>query len=144
MGRTTFKGYLRAKGRDVAGVRPAVLPMVLRVPITAVGAAGQATGYTLPKGAIPLRVDIRSGHTGGTSPLLDVGLGTDVDGLVDGAVATANLSIALGTATAGVGMGVELTVETAVTTGTGGGTAGTGASTAWIWYTMADNGADNS
>jgi hypothetical protein len=98
----------------------------------------------MPKGAIVLGIDVVSGHTGGAAPLLNIGLGADVDALLDGAAADADLSINVATATTpGVSFGVALTADAEIVAGTGGGTPGTGTSIAYITYVMEDDGAIN-
>ena len=143
--RSTVKGYWRAGGNSMSNVAtPAVLPMMLAVTVDAAAADGTPTGKTLPKGAIVLGIDVVSGHTGGTTPLLNIGVAAVTDGLLNGAAADANLSINAATATTpGASFGVELTADSAVTAGTGGGTPGTGTSVAYITYTMADDGVVN-
>lgn len=148
--RTTTTGYWRARGATssssskLTGPTPGVLPITLAVPVDPTQTAGTSTGKYLPLGAIVLGIDVVSGHTGGTAPLLDIGLGADVDALVDGADATADLSLNVATATTpGVSFGVALTADAEVVAGTGGGTPGTGTSIAYITYTMDDDGAVN-
>lgn len=143
--RSTIKGYWRQGGRSMSNVAtPAVVPSVLAVAVDPTVAEGTATGKTLPAGAIVLGIAVVSGHTGGTTPLLNIGVGADVDGLLDGAAADADLSINVATATTpGVSFGVALAADSAVTAGTGGGTPGTGTSVAYITYVMTDDGARN-
>lgn len=152
--RSTTKGYWRAHGGTEAsassrtGPSPAVLPLMLAVPVDPTAADGTPTGFYLPSGAIVLGIDVVSGHTGGTTPLLNIGLDDgvtpDVDGLLNGAAADADLSINVATATTpGVSFGVALTQDWQVTAGTGGGTPGTGTSIAYISYTMEDDGKVN-
>lgn len=152
--RSTTKGYWRAHGGTEAsaskltGPSPAVLPMVMAVTVDPTAADGTATGKYLPAGAIVLGIDVNSGHTGGTAPLLNIGLDDgvtpDVDGLLDGAAADANLSINIATATTpGASFGVALAADSEITAGTGGGTPGTGTSEAYITYTMQDDGKRN-
>ena len=143
--RSTFTGYLRARGNSTnssrTGPTPAVLAMTQAVTVSPVVATGTSTGQYLPEGAIVLGIEVVSGHTGGTSPLLDIGLGADDDGLLNGAAADANLSINAATATTpGVLFGVALTADSLITAGTGGGTPGTGTSVAYITYTVTDDG----
>jgi hypothetical protein len=121
---------------------------MLAVPVDPTAADGTPTGFYLPSGAIVLGIDVVSGHTGGTTPLLNIGLDDgvtpDVDGLLNGAAADADLSINVATATTpGVSFGVALTQDWQVTAGTGGGTPGTGTSIAYISYTMEDDGKVN-
>ena len=143
--RSTVKGYWRQGGNSSSNIAtPAVVPSVLAVAVDPVAATGTATGKTLPKGAIVLGIDVVSGHTGGTTPLLDIGLAAVDDALLNGAAADADLSINVATATTpGVSFGVELTADSAVTAGTGGGVVGTGTSVAYINYVMADDGVVN-
>ena len=143
--RSTVKGYWRAGGNSASTLpTPAVLTMTLAVTVDAAAADGTATGKTLPKGAIVLGIDVVSGHTGGTTPLLNIGVGAVTDGLLNGAAADVDLSINVATATTpGASFGVALTADSAVTAGTGGGTAGTGTSVAYITYTVTDDGVVN-
>jgi len=148
--RTTTTGYWRGRGATnssaskLTGPSPAVLPMIMAVPVNPVAAAGTATGKVLPRGAIVLGIAVVSGHTGGTTPLLDIGLGAVNDALLNGAAADADLSVNVATATVpGVSFGVALTADAAITAGTGGGTPGTGTSVAYITYTMDDDGKIN-
>ena len=143
--RSTVKGYWRQGGNSISNIAtPAVVPSVLAVAVDPVAATGTATGKTLPKGAIVLGIDVVSGHTAGTTPLLDIGLAAVDDALLNGAAADADLSINVATATTpGVTFGVELVVDAAVTAGTGGGTPGTGTSVAYIRYVMVDDGVIN-
>lgn len=147
--RSTITGYWRARGNSGnttrTGPTPAVLPMVLAVTINPAATVGTATGKYLPKGAVILGASIVSAHTGGTAPLTDVGLTGDVDSIVDGAVATADLEFDVGTgATSGIAFGVATTADLEVVAGTGGGTAGTGTAVIYIRYTVTDDGALNS
>lgn len=152
--RTTTTGYWRARGArassssKLTGPTPGVLPITLAVPVDPTAADGTGTGKYIPLGAIVLGIAVVSGHTGGTAPLLNIGLDDgvtpDVDGLLDGAAADADLSINVATATTpGVSFGVALTADAEVTAGTGGGTPGTGTSIAYITYTMDDDGVIN-
>ena len=153
--RTTFAGYIRARGAtsssssSLSGPTPGVVPITLAVPVDAAAADGSSTGYYVPAGAVINDIAIVSGHTGGTAPLLNIGLddGTtpDVDGLLDGVVADANVNahvaaVTPATGALGVSFGVALTVDSEITAGKGGGTPGTGASIAYITYVMTDDG----
>ena len=143
--RSTVKGYWRQGGNSASNIAtPAVVPSVLAVAVNPVAATGTATGKTLPKGAIVLGIDVVSGHTGGTTPLLDIGLAAVDDALLNGAAADADLSINVATATTpGVAFGVALAADSAVTAGTGGGVVGSGTSVAYITYTVTDDGVVN-
>ena len=146
--RSTTSGYWRAHGDSRRVASPAVMPVTMAVTVDAAAADGTATGKFLPIGAIVLGIDVVSGHTGGTTPLLNIGLDDgvtpDVDGLLNGAAADANLSINVATATTpGASFGVALTAAAEITAGTGGGTAGTGTSVAYITYTFDDDGKVN-
>lgn len=152
--RSTTKGYWRAHGTTesaaskLTGPSPGVLAITQAVPVDPTVATGTGTGRYIPSGAIVLNIDVVSGHTGGTTPLLDIGLddGTtpDPDGLLNGAAADADLAINVATATTpGVSFGVALTADAEITAGTGGGTPGTGTSIAYITYTMSDDGKRN-
>lgn len=145
--RSTFRGYLRTTGIDLVSKRPSptpgVMPAVIAFTADFAAAAGTGTGKFLPKGAIPLRIDINSAHTGGSSPLADIGLELSTpndDALVDGLAADADASVDIATTEAGVAMGVEQTETAEITAGTGGGTAGTGTAECYLWYVMADDG----
>ena len=96
--RSTIKGYWRAHGATMSssssssGPSPGVLPITLAVTVDAADAAGTVTGKVLPAGATVLAVHVVSGHSGGTAPLLDLGVvGTD-DGFLNGVVADASVS----------------------------------------------------
>lgn len=152
--RSTITGYWRGRGATESssskstGPSAAVLPMTMAVVVDPTAADGTVTGKYLPAGAIVLGIDVVSGHTGGVTPLLNIGLDDgvtpDVDGLLDGAAADADLSINVATATTpGVSFGVALTVDAQISAGTGGGTPGTGTSIAYITYTMSDDGVLN-
>jgi hypothetical protein len=114
------------------------------------GAAGILTGYFLPINAIPLRVDVVAGGTGGTTPLLDVGLELDTPldaGLVDGVpadAATGDSSTGLGATEAGALLGTVLTEQAEITVSDGGGTNATGGTfDIFITYTFDDDGVLN-
>lgn len=148
--RSTTSGYWRAHGDHTRTASPAVLPVVLAV--TGVDAtlagAGLLTGKFMPIGAIPLRVEVVGGGTGGTTPLLDVGLELatpDDDGLADGVAADGDSSTGIGAgATAGVLLGTTLTEAAEVTVSDGGGTNATGGTIdIFIHYTFSDDGKVN-
>lgn len=152
--RSTFHGYLRQRGApnpasSSSAPSVGVIPSVLRIAgVSALlASAGILTGKFLPKGAIPLSVDIVGEGTGGTDPLLDVGLelGTPQDaGLVDGAVVDGNSRVVLGSATAGALLGTVLTETAEVTVSDGGGTNATGGTfDLLITYTFDDDGVIN-
>ena len=148
--RSTFTGYIRAQGKEQSKNRDAVSPAVVPVVLAITGldatlaSAGELTGKFLPKGAIPLRVDVNGGGTGGTSPLLDVGIELstpDDDGLVNGVAVDGDSSTALGATEAGVLLGTELAETAEVTISDGGGTNATGGTfDLFITYTFADDG----
>jgi len=144
--RSTFTGYLRARGNSAntgrTGPTPAPLLATLAVTVDPAATVGTATGKYLPSGAIIMRVTVVSAHTGGTAPLTDVGLTGNNDSIIDGAVATSNLEFDVGTgATTGVQVGVATTADLEVVGGTGGGTPGTGTAVVYITYTVVDDGA---
>jgi hypothetical protein len=149
--RNTFEGYLRTHGgrpRDV--VQPAVVPCVLAITgiDATLAAAGILTGKTLPIGAIVLGVAVKGNGTGGTGPLLDVGLehGTPVDNaLVDGVAVDADSNTEIGAgATAGAQLGVVQTEQSEITVSDGGGTNATGGTfDLFITYTFDDDGVVN-
>ena len=147
--RSTTTGYWRAHGDSKRVATAAVMPVVLG--ITGIDATlattGILTGKFMPVGAIPLRVDVVGNGTGGTGPLLDVGLNLatpDNDGLLVGADPEANSSSGLGATEAGVLMGVALTETAEVTVSDGGGVNSTGGTfDLFIYYTFVDDGVAN-
>ena len=144
--KSTFTGYLRARGNSSNSTRtgptPAVLRMTLAVTIDPAATVGTATGKFLPAGAVILHATIMSAHAGGTAPLTDVGLTGDTDSIIDGAVATSDLEFDVVTgATSGVAFGVATTADLEVVAGTGGGTPGTGTAVIYITYSVTDDGA---
>jgi hypothetical protein len=108
--------------------------------------AGLLTGKFMPIGAIPLRVEINSAATGGTNPLLDVGLELatpDDDALADGLDITLDISATMGSG-GGVLLGTPLAERAEVTVSDGGGTNATGGTfDVYITYTFDDDGAVN-
>jgi hypothetical protein len=147
--RSTFEGYLRAHGgrpRDV--VPPAVVPVILRIAgLDATVDAGTLTGKFLPVGAIPLRVSVIGGGTGGTTPILDVGLELltpDDDGLANGLTFNGT-DVADVVTKAGVLLGTVLTEQAEITYGDDGvGTNNTGGTVDLIIeYTFDDDGVVN-
>ena len=147
--RSTFEGYLRSHGgrpRDV--VPPAVVPVILRIAgLDATADAGTGTGKFLPVGAIPLSVTVIGGGTGGTSPILDVGLELDTpddDGLANGLTYDATDKADVITK-AGVLLGTVLTEQKEITYGDDGvGTNNTGGTVdLLIEYTFDDDGVVN-
>lgn len=148
--RSTVKGYWRAHGGTEAsaskatGPTPGVLPITMQVTVDAAAADGTGLGKYLPLGAVITNVAVVSGHTGGTAPLLNIGLGAVNDAILNGAAADANLDVNVATATVpGASFGVALTADSELTAGTGGGVAGTGTSIAYITYIMTDDGVVN-
>lgn len=153
--RSTTKGYWRAHGANatnsssLTGPSPAVLPVTLAirgVDATLAG-AGLLTGKFMPVGAIPLRVEVLGQGTGGTTPLLDVGLELSTPNdvaLADGVGVETNSATALGDATAGTLLGTVLTETAEVTVSDGGGTNSTGGTfDLFITYTFDDDGKVN-
>jgi hypothetical protein len=153
--RSTTKGYWRAHGANatnsssLTGPSPAVLPVTLAirgVDATLAG-AGLLTGKFMPVGAIPLRVEVLGQGTGGTVPLLDVGLELSTPNdvaLADGVGVETNSATALGDATAGTLLGTVLTETAEVTVSDGGGTNSTGGTfDLFITYTFDDDGKVN-
>jgi hypothetical protein len=153
--RSTIWGYWRAAGATEAssssltGPTPAPVPVVLAITglDATLAGAGLLTGKYMPLGAIPLRVDVNAGGTGGTTPLLDVGLELstpDDDGLVNGVAVDAaggDSSTALGSTEAGVLLGTVLTETAEVTISDGGGTNATGGTfDLFITYSFDDDG----
>jgi hypothetical protein len=147
--RSTTSGYWRSHGDHTRTATPAVCPVVLAITGLDAGLAGAGllTGKFMPKNAIPLRVDINGAGTGGTTPLLDVGLELstpDDDGLVDGAAVDSDSSVALGATTDGVLIGTVLAEAAEITVSDGGGTNATGGTfDLFIWYTFSDDGKVN-
>lgn len=148
--RSTVKGYWRAHGGTEAsaskltGPTPGVLPITMQVTVDAAAADGTALGKYLPLGAVITNVAVVSGHTGGTTPLLNIGLAAVNDAILNGVAADANVDVNVATATVpGASFGVALTADSELTAGTGGGTPGTGTSVAYITYVMTDDGSRN-
>lgn len=144
--RTTHAGFVRARGvgSRKSEAAPGVMAATLAVTFDAAQAAGTSTNQWLPRNAIILHVDLVSGVTGGTSPLVDIGLNNliaDPDGIIDGASASANARVALGDAGIGALVGGPLPQDAEIVAGTGGGTPGVGNVTAYITYTFLDDGA---
>jgi hypothetical protein len=105
------------------------------------------TGKFLPVGAIPLRVSVIGGGTGGTTPILDVGLELltpDDDGLANGLTFDAT-DVADVVTKAGVLLGTVLTEQAEITYGDDGvGTNNTGGTVDLIIeYTFDDDGVVN-
>lgn len=129
--RSTSRSYWRHKGSNSA--TPAVAVQAFEIDFDPTAASADS-GYTLPKGAIPLGVHSMGGATGGTNPTVDVGTSGDGDGF-------ANELDADGVAFNGSGAltGVELTADTAIYVGVGA-SAATGGTTKIIFnYIMADD-----
>jgi hypothetical protein len=106
--------------------------------------AGTLTGVFLPINAIPLAVHVLGGGTGGTAPILDVGLelsSPDDDGLANGLTYDAT-DMADVITKAGVLLGTILTEQAEVTYGDDGvGTNNTGGTVdILITYTFDDDG----
>lgn len=153
--RSTVKGYWRAHGTTesqaskLTGPSPAVVPVVLALTglDATLAGAGLLTGKYMPLGAIPLQVDINGGGTGGTTPLVDVGLelGTPVDdGLVNGVAVDGDSSTVLGATEAGSLLGTVIAENAEVTISDGGGTNATGGTfDVFITYTFDDDGKRN-
>jgi hypothetical protein len=153
--RSTIKGYWRASGATEASSSRIPAPAVAVVPVVlairgidaTLAGTGLLTGKFLPIGAIPLSVEVLGQGTGGTSPLLDVGLelGTpDDDGLVDGVDPEVNSTNTLGVTEAGVLLGIPLTEFAEITVSDGGGVNSTGGTfDLFITYTFDDDGVVN-
>jgi hypothetical protein len=147
--RTTFTGYIRARGATNAsssrldGPPVGVVPIVIRIlGLDATEDAGFATGVFLPIGAIVLSVaTIDQASSGGTNPILDVGLGADPDGLANGMTYDADDSATPGNL-GGVLMGRATATVLEITYGDDGvGTNNTGgAIDLYITYTFDDDG----
>jgi hypothetical protein len=121
---------------------------MLAVTVDAAATDGTGTGKFLPAGAIVLKVDVVSGHSGGTGPLLNIGITGTVDGFLNGVVADGNVNANLtavlpATGAVGAEMGVVQAADIEIVAGTGGGTPGTGASEAYVYYTIEDDGVAN-
>lgn len=154
--RTTFAGYVRARGATatssgkLTGPSPGVMKITQAVPVDPTAADGTGTGRYLPAGAVILAIDIVSGHTGGTAPTLNIGIDDgvtpDTDALIVAAVATTDYALNFTSATfpgATFAAGAALATDVEVTAGTAGGTPGTGTSIAYITYTFNDDGVIN-
>jgi hypothetical protein len=109
--------------------------------------AGTLTGKFLPVGAIPLSVavTVTAAISGGTSPILDIGLelGTpDDDGLADGLDYEADTLTQVADTLVGVLIGQVLTEEAELTYGDDGvGTNNTaGEIDIFVYYVMTDDG----
>ena len=114
--------------------------MVLQFTVDPAAAETTGLGIFLPLGAIVTNIDIVASHTGGITPLLNIGLGANADALLDGAVATTNLAINVATATTpGVEFGVVQSADNEITAGTGGGTPGTLLNEVYMTYIMSDD-----
>lgn len=146
--RSTTAGYWRAHGDSTRVSPPAVMPVMMQIKdLDATADAGTLTGAFLPAGAIPLGVHVLGGGTGGTSPILDVGLEAavpDDDGLANGLTYDAT-DMADVVTKAGALLGIALTVATEVTYGDDGvGTNNTGGTVdLLISYTFDDDGKVN-
>jgi len=147
--RSTTAGYWRAHGDSKRVATAAVMPVVLAITgvDATLAAAGILTGKFMPIGAVPLKVDVVGGGTGGTTPLLDVGLELDTpvdDGLVNGVAADGNSSTVLGATEAGANLGAAMTEAAEVTVSDGGGTNATGGTIdIYVHYTFVDDGVVN-
>jgi len=147
--RSTTAGYWRAHGDSKRVATAAVMPVVLAITgvDATLAAAGILTGKFMPIGAVPLKVDVVGGGTGGTTPLLDVGLELDTpvdDGLVNGVAADGNSSTVLGATEAGANLGAAMTEAAEVTVSDGGGVNATGGTIdIYVHYTFVDDGVVN-
>ena len=150
--RSTVKGFWRQGGNSSSNIStPAVVPSVIvAAGLDATADAGTGTGKFLPIGAIPISVSvsITTAISGGTSPILDVGLefGTpNDDALADGLDYEAEDLIQLTDALAGVALGQVMTEEAELTYGDDGvGTNNTaGEIMILVHYVMTDDGAHN-
>jgi len=147
--RNTFEGYIRQHGgRPRSTVAASVVPSILRIAaLDATVDAGTGTGKFLPAGAIPLRVSVIGGGTGGTAPILDVGLELltpDDDGLANGLTYDAT-DVADVVTKAGALLGTVLAETAEITYGDDGvGTNNTGGTVDLIIeYTFDDDGVIN-
>jgi hypothetical protein len=150
--RSTVKGFWRQGGNSSSNTStPAVVPSVIVARgLDATADAGTLTGKFLPIGAIPLSVavTVTSAISGGTTPILDVGLelGTpDDDGLANGLDYEADTLTQVADALAGVLIGQVLTEEAELTYGDDGvGTNNTaGEIDIFVTYVMTDDGVQN-
>jgi hypothetical protein len=149
--RSTVKGFWRQGGNSSSNTStPAVVPSVIVARgLSAIADAGTGTGKFLPIGAIPLSVTVKitSAISGGTSPILDVGLELsptpDDDGLANGLDYEADTFTPIAATLAGVLLGRVLTQEAELTYGDDGvGTNNTsGAIDIFVTYVMTDDGA---
>jgi len=150
--RSTVTGYWRARGATEAsgsripGPAVAVVPVTLAIRGTSalLAGAGILTGKFLPIGAIPLSVEVLGQGTGGTAPLLDVGLelaAPDDVALADGVGVETNSTTSLGATEAGTLLGTVLTEQAEITVTDGGGVNSTGGTfDMFITYTFDDDG----
>jgi len=137
---TTLRGYYRTTGSD--SDTPAVSLACIQFTFDPTQASASVSKI-LPAGAIPVGVqNIDGGATGGASPTIDIGTGSDPDGFANelraDLVSDQVSSIASG---GGSLMGVELTVDTIIQAGVGASAAAAGTVKAAIYYIMADDGA---
>jgi hypothetical protein len=148
--RSTVKGFWRQGGNSGSNTStPAVVPSVIvATGLDATADAGTGTGKFLPIGAIPLSVTVKitAAISGGTSPILDIGLelGTpNDDALADGLDYEAEDLIQITDALEGVALGVVMTEEAEITYGDDGvGTNNTaGEIMILVHYVMTDDGA---
>jgi len=152
--RSTVKGYWRQGGDSGSNVStPAVVPsFIVAEGLSATADAGTGTNKFLPIGAIPLEVWVVETTTisGGTSPILDIGLELDTpddNGLCDGLDYEANSHTQFEDVggLAGTLLGTKMTEEAELTYGDDGvGTNNTaGVISIYVSYVMADDGKRN-
>lgn len=124
--------YYRQRGSNRA--TPAPLKGVLKGSFDPTNVTQQAI-FTLPKGAIPLRVDSLGGATGGTNPTVDIGTLATPDGFANELDADNFVFDQFSSLTT-----QELTVDTIVF-GRAGASLATGGTTIVLMnYVMADDG----
>lgn len=150
--RSTITGYWRQKGKDTSNRSAAPVPSILTIPgLSAIVDAGTGTGRFLPAGAIPLEIWVVETTTasGGTTPILDIGLELstpDDNGLADGLAYDASTHTVFLGALGGVLLGTILAETAEVTYGDDGvGTNNTaGVISINIMWVMSDDGAEAS
>ena len=139
MSRSSFVGYIRQYG-STKKATPAVFKAVAQFTMDpTVASAG--IGVFLPKGAIPVGVQVVSGGaTGGTDPDIDIGVVGDADGFAADIAADTTSAEVVG----GGLFGVELLIDTEISAGVGASAATGGSVIASVSYIMADDGKDGS
>ena len=144
MSKTTFRSYVRSKGGSDAGT-PGVLPILIKCSVdpTDTTAAGvpmvtaDGAAAIIPVGGSPLSVTSLGGAIGGSSPTINVGNGTDVDGFALNLDADGYSHRAV----TGALLGITLTADTGIYGKVGGSSAASGTTTILVEYLPSDTGA---